>query len=97
MLGLEPRTYGLTYSTGSHPPPCGLLSGLYHLPRPQRLGAARQVSEDPREGFLLIAQSARLSHFGTDGSKGVPAYGAVLLPAFQREHSYYAKVRCSTD
>ena len=40
-----------------------LRSGLSHLPRRVglRKGAARQVSEEPREGFLLITQSVGLS------------------------------------
>jgi len=61
-VGLEPTTSGLTYRTGFHPP-LPLRSGLYHLPRPNRWGAARKVSEDSGQGrpFLLIAQSGGLS------------------------------------
>src|SRR5262245_13577596 len=41
-LGLEPRTYGLTYRTGFRPPAWAawpLRSGLYHLPRHDPLGS----------------------------------------------------------
>ena len=80
-----------------------LRSGLYHLPRTVKFawGATRQVSEEPaldrvdRSGFLLITQSGGFSRREclvsrrTDGSQGVPAYGAVLLRDSRPEHSYF--------
>jgi Phage integrase family len=77
-----------------------LRSGLYHLPRPGRSGAARQVSEDPGRSIGLgpvfpadcpirrIVTPCPRTAARTDGSQGVPAYGAVLPRAFQPGHSY---------
>src|SRR5713101_6305699 len=47
-LGLEPRTYGLTYRTGFHPPAC-CRCGLDFIISLSTTwgGAARKVSEDP--------------------------------------------------
>ena len=89
--GLEPGTYGLTYRTGFHPPRrCGLDFTIF--PRE----AARQVSEEPLAGFLLIAQSGGLSR------SRVPT----ALRVFQHMVRFYLRpsgrgtpieVRCSTD
>ena len=82
-VGLEPTTSGLTYRTGFHPPsPSALRSGLYHLPRPDRWGAAREVSEDSGQSrsFLLIAQSDGLSR-----TRCVPS----ALRVFQQMERFY--------
>src|SRR5262249_53332254 len=62
-------------------------------------GAARKVSEDPACGQFpadcpirrIVTQLLR-----TDGSQGVPAYGAVLPRTSRSGHSV-CEVRCSTD
>jgi integrase len=99
-LGLEPRTYGLTYRTGFHPPArgrCGL--DFIISPGTTRWGATRKVSEDPACGsFLLIAQSGGLSRLPSLLSwllpctayrrlKGIPANGVVLRRASRPGHS----------
>ena len=91
--GLEPGTYGLTCCTGSHRP-LRLQSGLYHLPRgephvkslriPQFPDCLGQLTAFPAD--CPIRRIVTLSR--TDGSQGVPAYGAVLPPASRPGHSY---------
>ncbi len=95
-LGLEPRTYGLTYRTGFHQPESTV--AVWTLPSPSvaRWGATRQVSEEPLAGFLLIAQSGGFSRVC------VPT----ALRGFQHMVRFYSRssnrgtpieVRCSTN
>lgn len=106
--GLEPATYGLTCRTGFHQPSLiciSILVAVWTLPSPCEQGATRQVSEEPLvNGFrpslrfpadCPIRRIVTLSR--TDGSKGVPAYGAVLPPAFRPGHSYLKSVALPTE
>ena len=81
LSGLEPETYGLTCRTGFHPPEssCGLDFPISRASL--RWGAARQVSEEPLAGFLLIAQSDGLSR------KSVPP----ALRGFQHMVRFYLR------
>ena len=110
--GLEPATYGLTCRTGFHQPFQLLRSGLYHLPKrephvkslrspchllhllnPLRVLQRRHLTRFPAD--CPIRQIFTLSR--TDGSQGVPAYGAVLPPAFRPGHSYLKSVALPTE
>ena len=99
--GLEPETYGLTYRTGFRPPNCcGLDFTISH--GITRWGATRQVSEEPIPKWGRFPADCPIRRIfthkmRTDGSQGVPAYGAVLPWVLPPRHSVVREVRCSTN
>lgn len=78
---------------------------VWTLPSPCEQGATRQVSEEPLVNSFRtslrfpadcpIRRIVTLSR--TDGSQGVPAYGAVLPPAFRPGHSNLKSVALPTE
>src|SRR5262249_53332255 len=62
-LGLEPRTYGLTYRTGFRPPTSAVAVWTLSSPpaRPGREPPVKSLRILPAGSFLLIAQSGGLS------------------------------------
>ncbi len=101
-LGLEPRTYGLTYRTGFHPPTqrrCGLdfIISLGGATGGEPLVKSLRIL--PGSSFLLIAQSGGLSRTGRAYRRlqGVPANGAVLPRASRPGHSRLKSVALPTE
>jgi hypothetical protein len=66
---------------------------LLHLLNPLRVLQRRHLTRFPAD--CPIRQIVTLSR--TDGSQGVPAYGAVLPPAFRPGHSYLKSVALPTE
>ena len=110
--GLEPGTYGLTCRTGFHQPlfvavwtlpspqkgatrqvseePSSFCRSQLMQYRDNEIGHPKRFPAD-----CPIRRIVTLSR--TDGSQGVPAYGAVLPPAFRPGHSYLKSVALPTE
>ena len=74
-MGFEPMTRGLPANTWFPMLPTeGIVVWTISSSSTQWSDVHRVVSEDPKFGFLLIAQSFIFSHFGNESSQGVPAY-----------------------